>query len=332
MTNSVLALAGGVGGAKLALGLSKVLPADKLTIVVNTGDDAVFHSLHVSPDLDTVMYALAGLTNVETGWGVTEDTFNSLAMLERYGAPAWFSLGDKDLATHIRRTDLLNRGFTLSEATQQLSESLGIASSIVPMTDDPVRTVVETDEGDLPFQVYFAQKKCRPLTRAIRYEGAADATPSPKFLSSLSSATHLVICPSNPFLSIDPILALPGVYQRIKELPGRRVAVSPIVGGEAVRGPAAKLMNELGYEVSCAGIARYYRWLCDTFIIDEMDRRYADEIESLGIRTHVTATIMKDDADKEYLGNQVCQLLDRSGPAQEVGTMPSSVQAASSEA
>ena len=309
MTGGVLALAGGVGGAKLALGLSKVLPADELTIVVNTGDDATFHGLHVSPDLDTVMYALAGLSNNETGWGVAGDTFNSLGQLERYGNPAWFNLGDKDLATHIRRTELLRNGSTLSEATGSLCASLDIASRIVPMTDDPVHTMVETAEGELPFQTYFVREQCRPVTLAIRYDGAERARPSPGFLDSLETASHLIICPSNPFLSVDPILALPEVRQRLEKFAGRRLAVSPIVEGEAVRGPAGKLMRELGHEVSCVGVARYYQGLCDIFIIDELDEGCAGEIESLGMRVHSAPTIMQNDDDKERLARLACQHL-----------------------
>ena len=310
MIGSVVALAGGVGGAKLALGLSRVLPPDKLTIVVNTGDDEVFHGLHVSPDLDTVMYALAGLTNIETGWGMAGDTFNGLQLLKRYGGPGWFNLGDKDLATHIRRTELLSNRCTLSEVTRELTNSLGITHDIVPMSDDKVRTIIETDEGDLSFQVYFVQRQCQPTALAIKYEGATDAPPAPRFLSSLESADHLIICPSNPFLSIDPILSLAGVREQIKTMRGRCVAVSPIVGGEAIRGPAGKLLTELGHEVSCTGVARHYQGLCDTFVIDETDRCHADEIAALGITPWVAPTIMKDDSDKEHLARVLCSFLD----------------------
>ena len=309
MTGSVLALAGGVGGAKLALGLSKVLPADELTIVVNTGDDTIFHGLHVSPDLDTVMYALAGLTNTETGWGVVGDTFSSLSQLKRFGSPVWFNLGDKDLATHIRRTELLGNGSTLSEATRFLCASLEISSRIVPMTDDPVHTMVETPDGILPFQTYFVREQCRPVTLAIRYEGVKDARPSPGFLESLETASHLIICPSNPFLSVDPILALPGVRQRLERFAGRRLAVSPIVGGEAVRGPAGKLMEELGHEVSCVGVARYYQDLCDIFIIDEVDEGCMGDIEALGMKVYAAPTIMNNDEEKERLAKLACRLL-----------------------
>ena len=310
MIGPILALAGGVGGAKLALGLARVLPPEKLTIVVNTGDDEVFHGLHVSPDLDTMMYALAGLTNPQTGWGVAEDSFNALGMLERYGGPTWFNLGDKDLATHIRRTELLGHGWALSEVTLELCQRLDIRHKIVPMSDDRVRTIVETDEGDLTFQVYFVRRQCQPIAKGIYFENAESAKASPGTLGALESATSLVFCPSNPFLSIAPILAVPGVRERIASFSGTRVAVSPIVGGEAIRGPAAKLLGELGHDVSCLGVARQYRGLCDIFLIDEVDRCHVNAISNLGMRVEVAPTIMDTDEDKVRLATHICHLLE----------------------
>ena len=310
MIGPILALAGGVGGAKLALGLARVLPPEKLTIVVNTGDDEVFHGLHVSPDLDTMMYALAGLTNPQTGWGVAEDSFNALGMLERYGGPTWFNLGDKDLATHIRRTELLGHGWSLSEVTLELCQRLDIRHKIVPMSDDRVRTIVETDEGDLTFQVYFVRRQCQPIAKGIHFENAESAKASPGTLGALESATSLVFCPSNPFLSIAPILAVPGVRERIASFSGTRVAVSPIVGGEAIRGPAAKLLGELGHDVSCLGVARQYRGLCDIFLIDEVDRCHVNAISNLGMRVEVAPTIMDTDEDKVRLATHICHLLE----------------------
>ena len=305
-----MALAGGVGGAKLALGLARVLPPEKLTIVVNTGDDEVFHGLHVSPDLDTVMYALAGLTNPETGWGVAGDTFNCHGTLGSYGGPTWFNLGDKDMATHIRRTELLRQGWSLSQVTEELSRRLGVEHRIVPMSDDKVRTIVETDEGDLTFQVYFVKRQCRPAVKGIHFDNAEAARPSPGFLDALEGAAALVFCPSNPFLSIAPILAVPGVRERIASFSGSgpRIAVSPIVGGEALRGPAAKLLRELGHNVSCLGVARYYQGLCDIFLIDEVDRHYLDSIRGLGMRAEAAPTIMVSDEDKIRLATQICRL------------------------
>ena len=254
-----LALAGGVGGAKLALGLSKTLPPSQLTIVVNTGDDEVFHGLHVSPDVDTVMYTLAGLSNPETGWGITGETFQALGRLKEYGADAWFNLGDKDLATHIRRTDLLRRGCSLSEVTQSLRSALGVEHPIVPMSDDPVRTMLSTDLGELPMQTWFVKHRCEPAVSEIRFAGAEHAQPAPEFERALSESDALVFCPSNPFVSVAPILAVPGVRDAIEGFNGLRLAVSPIVGGQAIKGPAAKMMAELGIESSCVGVAMQYQ-------------------------------------------------------------------------
>ena len=234
--SKVLALAGGVGGAKLALGLARILPPDRLTIVVNTGDDEEFHGLHVSPDLDTMTYTLSGSYNQETGWGVAGDSFETLGALNRLGSDTWFNLGDRDFAMHIRRTELLRRGMTLSQVTAELTERLGIEHPIVPMSDQPVRTVLETDAGTLSMQEYFVKNRAGPSVRSIRYVGAEDAQPSPGFKDALGSADAIVFCPSNPHLSVAPILAVPGVRDAIARHPGCRVAVSPIVGGDAVRG------------------------------------------------------------------------------------------------
>ena len=315
MNGEVLALAGGVGGAKLALGLARALPPDRLTIVVNTGDDECFHGLHVSPDLDTVMYTLAGLSNTETGWGLAGETFNALEMLGRYGAETWFGLGDRDLATHIRRTQLLREGMSLSEVTAELAGCLGIAGQnglqivpqIVPMSDQPVRTVLETDAGDLPMKQYFVKHGSQPQVRAIRYEGAEDALPSPSFARALEQAAMVVLCPSNPFLSLGPILAIPGVRESLAAVP-KKVAVSPIIGGAALRGPAAKIMAELGYPATCAGVARQYQGICDYFLLDQQDAALAPEIEELGMTPLVAPIIMESDEDKVALANYILSL------------------------
>ncbi len=324
MDGKVLALAGGVGGAKLALGLARALPPDRLTpdrltIVVNTGDDECFHGLHVSPDLDTVMYTLAGLSNTETGWGLAGETFHALEMLGRYGAETWFGLGDRDLATHIRRTQLLREGMSLSEVTAELAGCLGIAGQdgpqivpqiaplIVPMSDQPVRTVLETDAGDLPMQQYFVKHGSQPQVRAIRYEGAEDALPSPSFARALEQAAMVVLCPSNPFLSLGPILAIPGVRESLAAVP-KKVAVSPIIGGAALRGPAAKIMAELGYPATCVGVARQYQGICDYFLLDQQDVGLAPEIEELGMTPLVAPIIMESDEDKVALANYILSL------------------------
>ncbi len=307
-SGSLLALSGGVGGAKLALGFSHVLPVERLTIIVNNGDDQEFHGLPVSPDLDTVMYTLAGCVNPETGWGIQKDTFHLLEMLDSYGAEAWFRLGDKDLATHIRRKQLLDSGLTLSEATAELCRHLGVTHHVVPMSDQPVRTVVTTDEGDLPFQTYFVHRRCEPPVRGLRFDGAERAVPSKGFERAFQNAAGLVFCPSNPWLSVEPILAVSGVRKAVQSFTGERLAVSPIVGGKALRGPAAKIMSELGYEVNCLGIARYYQGLCDTLLIDEADAAQAPAIEAMGIKAHVTRTIMNSLEDKKNLAREICRL------------------------
>lgn len=311
MNGEVLALAGGVGGAKLALGLARALPPDRLTIVVNTGDDECFHGLHVSPDLDTVMYTLAGLSNPETGWGLAQETFHALEMLGRYGAETWFGLGDMDLATHIRRSQLLREGRSLSEVTAELAGCLGIAGQIVPlivpMSDQPVRTVLETDAGDLPMQQYFVKHGSEPQVRGIRYEGAEEALPSPSFAMALEQAAMVVFCPSNPFLSLGPILAIPGVRESLAAAPNK-VAVSPIIGGEALRGPAAKIMAELGYPASCVGVARQYQGICDYFLLDQQDAGLAPEIKELGMTPLVAPIIMESDGDKVALANYILNL------------------------
>jgi LPPG:FO 2-phospho-L-lactate transferase len=310
MVGKVVALAGGVGGAKLALGLSRILPADQLVIVGNTGDDESFHGLHVSPDLDTLMYSLAGLSNSETGWGLAGETFQSLGMLSKYGAETWFNLGDKDLATHIRRTQLLGQGYTLSQATAELCRCLEVDHPIVPMSDSPVPTFLDTDVGRLSMQRYFVQHRCEPGVRGIEYEGGDRAAPAPMVADALEQASMIVFCPSNPFLSVAPILAVPGIKQSILRCAGRvpRVVVSPIVGGAALRGPAAKIMAELGFEASSLGVAKWYQGLCDTFLIDHQDAGLAPAIGELGMTPLVASTIMESEEDKVELAGRVLNL------------------------
>lgn len=313
METRILALAGGVGGAKLALGLSRCIGTpESLTIVVNTGDDETFHGLHVSPDLDTVMYTLAGLANPDSGWGLAGETFRTLEVLERYGAPAWFRLGDADLATHIRRTDLLRQGWSLSRVTQELCSRLGVRQAVVPMSDDLVRTVALTNEGELPFQEYFVKHQCEPRITGVRFDGASSAHMAPAFAQALARATAIVFCPSNPLVSIGPILAVPGVRKAIAFFKGLRIAVSPIVGGQAIKGPAAKMMAELSEEVSCVGVARRYQGLCDVMVIDTVDRASAPAIEALGMRAVVADTVMRTGADKVALARAVLALVEGS--------------------
>ena len=305
-----MALAGGVGGAKLVWGLAQTLPPEQLTVAVNTGDDDRFHGLHISPDLDTMLYTLAGLSNPQTGWGLAGDTFHALAMLARYGADTWFNLGDRDLATHIRRTQRLREGATLSAVTAELCRSLGVQHRLMPMSDDPVRTFLETDAGELAMQDYFVRQRSQPAVSAVHYRGAAAARPAPGLAAALAAVDLVVLCPSNPLLSLGPILAVPGVRESLAALPPdcRRVAVSPLVGGAAVSGPAARIMAGLGYAATAAGVARLYRGLCDFFLIDARDAALAPAIAELGIRPVVAPIIMETERDKMALAELILNL------------------------
>jgi len=309
----ILALAGGVGGAKLAEGLANALGPDELAIAVNTGDDFEHLGLHVSPDLDTVMYTLAGLANPATGWGQSGETWSFMDALEKLGGPAWFRLGDRDLATHVERTRRLAAGESLSSVTSVLCKRLGLHSALLPMADAPVRTRVHTVEGWLDFQHYFVREQCRPALREVRYDGAESARPSPGLAGALASPDleGVVICPSNPYLSVSPILALPGVRDAVSAS-RNVVAVSPIVGGEAIKGPAAKIMRELGAEVSALGIARGYAGLVTTLVIDRADEALAPAIEALGMRAAVSGTVMRDAAGRVRLARE-CVALVRAG-------------------
>ena len=297
----ILALAGGVGGAKLAFGLARALPPGELIVAVNTGDDFEHLGLHISPDLDTVMYTLAGVANPATGWGYAGETWQFMEALERLGGPTWFRLGDRDLATHLERTRRLKQGESLSAVTRELCERLGVRHTIVPMSDDPVRTVVHTDEGELEFQDYFVRRRCKPRVRRIEYRGAESARAADLFGKALArpDLRGIVICPSNPYLSIAPVLALPGVREAIERRRVTSVAVSPLIGGQAVKGPAAKLMAELGVEVSSVEIARGYARLADVLLLDRADAALAGAVQALGPRPQVTDTLMRSDADRE---------------------------------
>jgi LPPG:FO 2-phospho-L-lactate transferase len=299
----ILALAGGVGGAKLAHGLSMQLRPRDLLVVVNTGDDFTHLGLRISPDLDTVMYWLGGQNDPERGWGLAGETWNFMAALERLGGATWFNLGDRDLATHIERTRRLSAGNTLSTVTRYLCDRLRIEHAIAPMSDDEVRTIVHTDEGELEFQHYFVRRRCEPRVLRIAFENAEAASPSPAFDAALASVSTdaIVICPSNPFLSIEPILQIAGVRERIAQSRAPVVAVSPIVAGDAIKGPAAKIMRELGREASAVEVARHYRGLIDGIVIDALDAALKPQIETLGVKVAVTNTIMKSRNDQMQL-------------------------------
>lgn len=303
----IVALAGGVGGAKLVDGLARVVPADALLAVVNTGDDFVHLGLHVSPDLDTVMYTLAGQANPQTGWGLAGETWQFMKALGTLGGPTWFRLGDQDLATHVRRTQLLASGATLSHVTTQLCRAMGVAHRMVPVSDDAVRTVVDTDEGELNFQDYFVRRQCQPRLLALRFDGASQAQLAPAVAAALDDARlrTIIVCPSNPYLSIDPMLAVPGLRERLHLTNAKVVAISPIVGGRALKGPAAKIMDELGRDVSALEVARHYGDLIDGFVLDNADAALARSVAALGIEPLVTSTVMTDDAQRAQLAREV---------------------------
>lgn len=300
----ILALAGGVGGGKLARGLTAVLPPQSLAIVVNTADDFVHLGLHISPDIDSVLYALADLNDPKRGWGIAGESWSFMSALERLGAETWFKLGDRDLATHVLRTQMLAQGRKASDVTAELAQRLGLAHKVAPMSDDPVRSVVETDEGALAFQDYFVRRQCQPVFRDVRFEGAETAEPSTTLRAALAQADAIVITPSNPFVSIDPILALRGVAEALARWQGPIVAVSPIVGGDAVKGPLAKMLRERGLEPSALAIARHYGRLVDGWVIDQKDRASATAIEALGCRVHVCDTMMRTLDDKIRLAHE----------------------------
>jgi LPPG:FO 2-phospho-L-lactate transferase len=307
----VAVLAGGVGGARLAFGFYKTVAPEDLTIIVNTGDDFEHLGLRICPDLDTVTYTLAGLDNRETGWGVANDTFEALAALERLGGPSWFRLGDRDLATHLQRMTLLTQGLRLSEVTARICEALGVRARVVPATDDEVPTKVMTEEGELEFQDYFVRRRCEPIVREIRFAGVEAAEPCQEAMQALREADGVVIAPSNPFVSVEPILALRGLREAVAMKPA--VAVSPIVGGQAIKGPAAKMMAELGLDVSPLGVARRYVGLVRGFVMDEMDRDLAQAVQALGMEVSVRQTIMRSDEDRAALARDCCELLTKLG-------------------
>ncbi|NIR32612.1 MAG: 2-phospho-L-lactate transferase [Gammaproteobacteria bacterium] len=305
----MLALSGGVGGAKLALGLSRILPPDRLTVIANTGDDFEHLGLHIAPDLDTLMYTLAGLDNPDTGWGRRDETWHCMAALETLGGETWFRLGDADLATHLERTRRLRGGASLTAVTARLCERLGLSARLAPMSDDPVRTVVHTTEGALPFQEYFVHRRCVPRVIGFAYAGADAARASPILTAALADPDlrAVVLCPSNPFLSIDPILALPGIRTGLAACRAPVVAVSPLCGGRAFKGPTAKILRELGLPANAATIAQHYEGLLDVLVLDEADAREADD---LGVPGALAPTRMVTLADRESLAQAVLSIAD----------------------
>jgi LPPG:FO 2-phospho-L-lactate transferase len=297
----IVVLTGGTGGAKFVQGLQQVVPAAQITTIVNTGDDLMWWGLYVSPDLDSIAYAMAGLLSRERGWGVEGDTFRCLQVIGRLGAPTWFQLGDRDLAVHLMRTQLLAQGKTLTQATEMITRAFGIASRVLPMTDAAVETRVMTPKGELSFQEYFVRERWQPEATGIRFLGSEMARPAAGVLEAIHKADAVLIAPSNPITSIGPILAVPGIREALRETPAPLIAVSPIVDGAAVSGPAGELMQSQGLPVSVEGVARAYADFLDALIIDERDARGASGVESLGIVVSASNTIMQSSSDKAAL-------------------------------
>ena len=299
----IVALAGGVGGARMSAGLAAALPPGALSVIVNTADDFEHLGFSISPDLDTVMYTLAGLENAEQGWGLRDETWNTMAALEKLGGETWFRLGDRDLATHIERTRRLATGEPLAVVTARLAWALGVRTHLLPMSDSQVRTVVETDEGTLAFQDYFVRRRCEPRLLEVRFAGSERARAAPWCIEALADPAleAIVLAPSNPYVSVAPIFAVSELARAIEQRRAPLVAVSPIVGGKAIKGPAAKMMAELGVEVSALGIARHYAGRIDGLVIDDADRALAPLIEALGMAVQVTDTIMRDGPSRRRL-------------------------------
>ncbi len=308
-SGSVVALAGGVGGAKFLRGLSAVADPASITAIVNTADDFTHHGLRISPDIDTVIYTLAGLVNEQTGWGVAGDTTACLEMLQRLGEPTWFRLGDRDLAMHIVRTRLLGEGLPLSAVIDRIRSALGVPIRVLPMSDEEVATEIETPEGLLPFQDYFVREACRPTVRGVRFRGVGEARPAPGVVRALADAKAIILCPSNPIVSIGPILAVPGIAEALAASHARVAAVSPIVGGKALKGPADRMLRDLGHAPTAVGVAMIYADLADVFVLDRTDEALTEEVRGLGLEPLVTDTVMTDPSRARALARIVLERL-----------------------
>ncbi|MBT3556879.1 MAG: 2-phospho-L-lactate transferase [Rhodospirillales bacterium] len=311
MTISVVALSGGVGGAKLASGLSRVVAPGNLLVAANTGDDFTHMGLHISPDIDSIFYAVTDLNNTETGWGRVGETWNFMAALKEFGGEDWFNLGDSDLAMHVLRSHWLRQGKSLSEVTDRFCQAMKVSFKLAPMSDDPVATMIESDRGTLPMQDYFVREHCEPVAKAFSYEGATEARANPELMQALKdgSLQAIIICPSNPYLSIDPIFSLSEIRDQLRAANVPVIAVSPIVGGAALKGPLGKIMAELKIEPSSLSIAKHYGDLIDALVIDESDAHECESIEALGIRAHTAPTIMKTVDDQKVLAKKVLELV-----------------------
>ena len=303
-------LAGGVGAARFLSGLVHVMPPETITVIVNTADDLTSYGLFISPDIDIITYTLAGIVNPERGWGVADDSFHCLSMLDTLGHSTWFNLGDKDLGTHIHRTFRLQQGWTLDQITEEIRIALNVKSKVIPMTNQRVMTKINTSTDILPFQEYFVKRNAQDKVKEILFDGIKNACPAPMVIESIEAAKTVIIAPSNPFVSIGPILSVKGVRNAIRRTAATVVSISPIVGGAAIKGPAARMMGDLHHEVSALGVARIYKDLLDVMIIDEQDTNLKNEIEELGIKTVVTDTIMSSFQKKINLSNTVLKALE----------------------
>ena len=304
----VAALAGGVGASKLLLGLYDVADPETLRIIVNTGDDIVLHGLKISPDLDIVTYTLAGIVDPVKGWGIRRETFHMLERLAVYGRPTWFNLGDRDLATHIDRTAKLAEGRTLAEAADSIRNALGVKSRILPMSNQTVRTIIDSSEGRLHFQEYLVKRHAEPVVRGIEFEGVEYARPAPDVLEAIGCAQRIVVCPSNPLISIGPILAVPGIRDALRARRKDVIAVCPIVGGKSLKGPSDKMLVEMGHEASASGVAKLYADFTGTFVIDPQDGPQADAIRKLDLEVAIVPTVMKTRAQKRKLAQALLAL------------------------
>jgi LPPG:FO 2-phospho-L-lactate transferase len=320
MMNAVV-FTGGTGGTKLVQGLQRVMPPENLTVVVNTGDDLEWWGLHVSPDIDSVLYGMAGLLSTDRGWGVNEDSFRCLSRMKQLGEPAWFSLGDLDLATHLTRTGLLREGNTLTEATAELARRMGIGSRVLPMSDDRVSTMLETEKDRLNFQEYFVRERHSVEVHSVEFLGAEQARPSPGMLEAIASADAIIFAPSNPVTSIGPILAVPGIREALRRAEAPVVAVSPMIGGEAVSGPAAALMRMMGWPSTVAGIAEAYEDFLGVLVIDTADLQAAKGLSREGLRTVCTNTLMRSPEDKVHLARVCLDWAARSQQQRVPGTL-----------
>lgn len=306
----VVALAGGVGAARFLDGLTRVVAPERIFIIGNTADDAEIHGLHISPDLDTVTYTLAGLADPKRGWGIRGDDFRCLEALGRLGAETWFQLGDRDLATHLYRTERLRQGATLTDITAEIAAALGVRSRIVPASDDRVRTRVCTPAGELEFQAYFVKRRARDKVLNVRFEGASQASPARGVIEAIAAADAIILCPSNPFISIGPILAVPGIREALQRKRDQVLAISPIVGGRAVKGPAAHMMKSMRLRPAAAEVARLYADFAGTFVLDQVDRKQAAQVKALGMRPVVTNTIMRGLRERKSLARAVVRELE----------------------